>query len=569
MTEARSALEAVRAATDNERILALVDELEGKLDAVTGAVDAQEDKIDGAIATVEEAGTKAANDAAAISSAASGLNDAVASGTDALSNTSNTIVNDTSSKVNGAYDALAGASARLSGTMSAAAPLLDQTKATLDQLSDICGQTSTAVDGTLGVARTMRDQVEGLSHDIRTTGLSVSGKVVDAIAKIEPTNIGDLAKEPVHLNQINLFPVDTYGAGVTPFFTSVGLWMGGFFLIAIIKFEVDKEGIGEVRPWLMLVLCQVQAIVCATGDLLIGVPVNNVPAFYLACMVGSFVFMNVIYSLSSAFKHIGKLLALLLIIFRVPGSSGTYPIEMMPGFFRGIEPWLPFTYSNDAIREAMAGFYDGRFWNCLGMLLLFLIPALLIGIGARRHLVNINTLFDRRLRDSQMMVSEPYDAGHRHVRVSSIVKALNANKEYREILRRRTAAFELAYPVLVRRGFICLLVIPAAILVLMLVLDAGVGMIGLWVLVMVLIAAFLIFVEYFHAQVEANEELSSMSREELYELLDDEMRGEFLAFAPVDAILAAKRSKQGDKSQEDVSDPDKTGVIDTRGGGRK
>ena len=371
--------------------------------------------------------------------------------------------------------------------------------------------------------------------------------------------------------------MDTYGAGVTPFFTSVGLWMGGFFLIAIIKFEVDKEGIGEVRPWqtylgrllLMLVLCQVQAIVCATGDLLIGVPVNNVPAFYLACMVGSFVFMNVIYSLSSAFKHIGKLLALLLIIFQVPGSSGTYPIEMMPGFFRGIEPWLPFTYSNDAIREAMAGFYDGRFWNCLGMLLLFLIPALLIGIGARRHLVNINTLFDRRLRDSQMMVSEPYDAGHRHVRVSSIVKALNANKEYREILRRRTAAFELAYPVLVRRGFICLLVIPAAILVLMLVLDAGVGMIGLWVLVMVLIAAFLIFVEYFHAQVEANEELSSMSREELYELLDDEMRGEFLAFAPVDAILAAKRSKQGDKSQEDVSDPDKTGVIDTRGGGRK
>ena len=34
---------------------------------------------------------------------------------------------------------------------------------------------------------------------------------------------------------------------------------------------------------------------------------------------------------------------------------------MMPGFFRALNPWLPFTYGIRAMRETIAGYYGNYF----------------------------------------------------------------------------------------------------------------------------------------------------------------------------------------------------------------
>ncbi|MFR4238707.1 MAG: hypothetical protein ACLT1O_05695 [Bifidobacterium pseudocatenulatum] len=46
--------------------------------------------------------------------------------------------------------------------------------------------------------------------------------------------------EPVHLEQV-LYPVKNYGSAVTPFYTNLALWVGGFVLVAIYKLEVDRD----------------------------------------------------------------------------------------------------------------------------------------------------------------------------------------------------------------------------------------------------------------------------------------------------------------------------------------
>ena len=51
-------------------------------------------------------------------------------------------------------------------------------------------------------------------------------------------------------------------------------------------------------------------------------------------VVCSFVYVNIIYALSLTFKHIGKALCVILVILQIPGSSGTYPVEMAPVFFQ-------------------------------------------------------------------------------------------------------------------------------------------------------------------------------------------------------------------------------------------
>lgn len=60
-----------------------------------------------------------------------------------------------------------------------------------------------------------------------------------------------------------------------------------------------------------------------------------------AGMLCSFVYVTIIYVLSLTFKHIGKALAVILVILQIPGSSGTFPVEMTPAFSRSCTRFCP------------------------------------------------------------------------------------------------------------------------------------------------------------------------------------------------------------------------------------
>lgn len=107
--------------------------------------------------------------------------------------------------------------------------------------------------------------------------------------------------------------------------------------------------------------------------------------FLLTCVITSLVYMSVIFALSTTFMHVGKGVCVALVILQVPGASGLYPIEMMPAFFRAIYPLLPFTYSIDAMRETIGGFYDGLWFAYIGKLLVFAVLAFALGLGAGRN----------------------------------------------------------------------------------------------------------------------------------------------------------------------------------------
>ena len=347
--------------------------------------------------------------------------------------------------------------------------------------------------------------------------------------------------------------------------------MGGFVLVAIYKLEVDEEGVGKFKPWqgffgrwlLMNLLGQLQAIICCVGDIMLGIQCLNPVAFVFAGMVQSFVYVLFIYAISVAFKHIGKAIAVLLVILQIPGASGTYPIEMMPNFFKAAHPWLPFTYGINAMREAIAGFYGSYYLDNILMLLVFLIPALLIGVTARRHLLNINALFDRRLGDTDLMITERTGMEGAHFRLSTIVKVLMNSGEYKTVFTERAAKFELMYPTLIRRGFAALIWVPLVLLALLFLVPHKFVALMVWIASLVIICTFLIVVEYLHSRVIEKTTLADMSRDELYDLLDDELRQEFMAFAPIDKMrldhsgLAGLGTNASTDRKEDTSTDDK------------
>lgn len=513
-------------------------------DASVARISAQVDKEQ---ATVDDL-SRATSDIGATNDAVAGLsssvNDAIQTGTTSLSGVNSSFNQDTLPELYGALDNFSGAAQSLSGSLGGLSPTIAQTKAVLEQLDDTLEQTSTALSVTTESLNDMSSSLDDVATDLSAIQSSSAMDRVNELLNLDANGIASFMSSPVALDEEAVFPVANYGSGVAPFYTNLALWVGGFVLIAIYKAEVDKEGIeGGFAPWqgyfgrllLFLLLGVLQGVICTVGDLVIGIQCLDPKAFILAGVIESFVYVNVIFAFAVAFKHIGKALCVLLVILQIPGSSGTYPIEMMPDFFRALNPWLPFTYGIRAMREAIAGYYGNYYGQNLFMLLLFVIPALLIGVGWRRHLLNINSLFDKKLAETDLMICERDGIEVEHYRLSSLIKALMHNDEYRAQIVQRAARFNAAYPHLIRVGFVLLLALPLGLSVVMFSVSNKLPWFIVWIVCLVLLCTALIVIEYFHESLNRKTAMVDLSKDEMYQLLGDQLDREYFS-SPIERL---------------------------------
>lgn len=522
----------------------LPDGVRPAFDASVARISAQVDKEQ---ATVDDL-SRATSDIGATNDAVAGLsssvNDAIQTGTTSLSGVNSSFNQDTLPELYGALDNFSGAAQSLSGSLGGLSPTIAQTKAVLEQLDDTLEQTSTALSVTADSLNEMSSTLDNVATDLSAIQSSEAMNRVNELLGLDANGIASFMSSPVELDEEAVFPVANYGSGVAPFYTNLALWVGGFVLIAIYKAEVDDEGIeGGFAPWqgyfgrllLFLLLGVLQGVICTVGDLVIGIQCLDPKAFVLAGVVESFVYVNIIFAFAVAFKHIGKALCVLLVILQIPGSSGTYPIEMMPGFFRALNPWLPFTYGIRAMRETIAGYYGNYFGQNVFMLLLFVIPALLIGVGWRRHLLNINSLFDKKLAETDLMICERDGIEVEHYRLSSLIKALMHNDEYRAQIVQRAARFNAAYPRLIRVGFVLLLALPLALSVVMFSVSNKLPWFIVWIVCLVLLCTALIIIEYFHESLNRKSAMVDLSKDEMYQLLGDQLDREYFS-SPIERL---------------------------------
>src|SRR5699024_11327536 len=72
-------------------------------------------------------------------------------------------------------------------------------------------------------------------------------------------------------------------------------------------------------------------------------------------------------------------MAIVLLVLQIAGSGGTYPVVLLPEFFQVINPFLPFTYAVDIMREAVGGIVWERALKDIGFLSLFGLGAIVLG----------------------------------------------------------------------------------------------------------------------------------------------------------------------------------------------
>lgn len=90
--------------------------------------------------------------------------------------------------------------------------------------------------------------------------------------------------------------------------------------------------------------------------------------------------------------------------------------------------------------------------------------------------MNLNHLFDVRLAETDLMICETDSKGRDNPQLQRIMQVIMKDDAWRKKLTEKTLAFEKYYPVMVRSGFICMMVIPLVFLILMFSLESKPGL---------------------------------------------------------------------------------------------
>lgn len=460
---------------------------------------------------------------------ASSLNTATQTTLDATNTARSTLVSGALPQLNTGLNTLSSTASTLSNGITSQSSLIDQSEQTLDQLDKAVSSTTTALNSTDQALAGVQAKLSTLATDIKALSISSSlNALIGTDGKLDASTISDFMLSPTVISEKAIYPVAAYGSGMAPLFTTLSLWVGAFVLVVIPKLETDDEDIDNLTPsqgylgrfLLLATLAATQGLVTGIGDLIIGIQCASAPVFLLTCVITSLVYMSVIFALSTTFMHVGKGVCVALVILQVPGASGLYPIEMMPGFFRTLYPLLPFTYSIDALRETIGGFYDGHWFGYIGKLLIFATLAFLLGLGARPKLANLNRLFAREIKESDMIIGEPVHITSNEYRVTQAIAALADREEYRHAIERRAAKFAYHYPRLLLGALIAGFVVPAAlIIVFSLTTSEKIVVMGTWLAWVLIIVGFLMVVEYMRDSIRRQTELGNLSDESIRAML--------------------------------------------------
>lgn len=507
---------------------------------------------------LQDQSTDIQNSAGAIAGAVSSLDSATQQGISAMEGVQQDMASTVLPQLSQGMDSFSEVSGDLTGVVTSLEPTIAQARGVLAQLTTTLDQASSTMSQADSSLEKLQGTLSTAANDVAALRASESLDKLDEILGASSADLADLMSSPVTLTTKAVYPVSNYGSGVAPFYTNLALWVGGCVLIAIIKLEVDGEGIGAFTAtegyfgrWLLLVVLGfAQAFIVCCGDLVLGMQCLRPELFVLAGIFTSFVYVNIIYALASAFKHIGKALVVILVIVQIPGSSGMYPIEMMPDFFQYLHPLLPFTYGISAMRETIGGMYGMDYAINLGVLAVFLAVALFIGVKLRTLMLNLNLLFDKELERTGVMICEKDDRPRERFSLRWALRAMLDTAGYREDLILRAARFEERYPKLIKAGFMLVFGLPVVLFILTATLDLEIEgkiiMLVLWIASVILADTYMIVVEYIRESMQFQLRIA--------ELPDDALVNEIRSHTTVlPGSLAVKVAHDGADEDKDVA----------------
>lgn len=293
--------------------------------------------------------------------------------------------------------------------------LLGNTKEGLTVARDFLDRINSGGEVAVSEIAELRSHLPGLSENlnamtekIRNFDAAFDLKELLNILRSDPDTEGDFFAYPVELNTQKLFPMKNYAAGLTPFYTTLCLWVGALLLTALLTTKAKnadfaytpvEEYFGKYLYFATAAL--LQGFAASMGDIFVlGVTIRHPVVFVCLAMFYSLVFCMIVYTLVALLGNVGKAIGVVMLVFQLAGSGGTFPIQVTPEFFQHLYGYLPFTYAIGGMREAVAGIDAGALLRDIAVLLVVFVIFLLLGVLLKRFANRALGRFAKKLGES-------------------------------------------------------------------------------------------------------------------------------------------------------------------------
>lgn len=217
-------------------------------------------------------------------------------------------------------------------------------------------------------ATTFNGGVDKFSAGVNTLGQGaeqMASKLHQAAAKLPAVNGSQVVKatsDAVGMTHVQSGTIANYGYGFTPYFLSLGLFVGTLLMSIVISFRDPAGNPNSSLAWflskfsIVAVVAVIQALIT---DLVLlaglGVHVHHPLQFVAFSVVTSVTFVAIVQFFVTSMANPGRFLVVILLILQLTSSSGTYPVILSPRFFQVLHPYLPMTYTVEGFRYLVGG----------------------------------------------------------------------------------------------------------------------------------------------------------------------------------------------------------------------
>lgn len=178
-------------------------------------------------------------------------------------------------------------------------------------------------------------------------------------ASTESKNAETLSK-PLVLSKTDNDQVPVNGIAMAPYMISVALFVAAISTNMI--FAKLPSGRHPESRWAWLksrseingIIAVLAGVLVYGGVHLIGLTANHEMRTLILIIITSLAFMSMVTALTTWNSRIGAFFSLILLLLQLASSAGTYPLALTNDFFKGVNPWLPMSYSVSGLRQTIS-----------------------------------------------------------------------------------------------------------------------------------------------------------------------------------------------------------------------
>ncbi|WP_247951832.1 YhgE/Pip domain-containing protein [Streptococcus oralis] len=211
-------------------------------------------------------------------------------------------------------------------------------------------------DGGTTLASSLEDLQTGV--DSLGQGLGNANNQLKS-ASTESENAETLS-DPLVLSKTDNDQVPVNGIAMAPYMISVALFVAAISTNMI--FAKLPSGRHPESRWAWLksrseingIIAVLAGVLVYGGVHLIGLTANHEMRTLILIIITSLAFMSMVTALTTWNSRIGAFFSLILLLLQLASSAGTYPLALTNDFFKGVNPWLPMSYSVSGLRQTIS-----------------------------------------------------------------------------------------------------------------------------------------------------------------------------------------------------------------------